>query len=138
MSSDSTGTTPSQTGDEAGTSAERPTQRILIGSQRDRGIVAEAKAKPVTPAAPLATPTVAPTSSPPAAPTTQSMAEEPPIETPTVRPPAAKQRMHYPPPNIRDQLSPELQAEYEAALGELSFDALMNEPASIGSTAAEL
>jgi small subunit ribosomal protein S1 len=138
MSSDSTETTPAQTVDEAGASADKPAQRILIGSQRDRGIVAEAKAKPVTPAAPLATPTVAPPASPPAAATTQSNAEEAPIETPTVRPVVTKQRMHYPPPNIRDQLSPELQAEYEAALGELSFDSLMSDTASSTATAAEL
>lgn len=48
-----------------------------------------------------------------------------------------KQKHHYPPPNIRDQLSPELQAEFEAALGDLSFDALMEEGAT-GQPATEL
>jgi small subunit ribosomal protein S1 len=90
--------------------ADRPTQRILIGSQRDRESVADMKAKPVTPAAPLATPP-----------------EESPAGHPSPPRPGKKQPpKHYPPPNIRDQLSPELQAEYEAALGELSFDALMS------------
>ncbi len=79
---------------------ERPAQRILIGSQRDRATGVEAKPNPVTPAAP------------------------PPADRPAPRQQAAK---HYPPPNIRDQLSPELEAEYEAALGELSLDALMSE-----------
>jgi small subunit ribosomal protein S1 len=44
-------------------------------------------------------------------------------------PPKKKEAKHYPPPNIRDQLSPELQAEYEAALGGVSFDALMQSDA---------
>ena len=46
--------------------------------------------------------------------------------TPAGPPPVKKKEpKHYPPPNIRDQLSPEMEAEFEAALGELSFDALM-------------
>jgi ribosomal protein S1 len=60
-----------------------------------------------------------------------------PIETPTVKPVVKKQRQHYPPPNIRDQLSPELEQEYMAALGDLSLDALINEGAA-GDTQAEL
>jgi small subunit ribosomal protein S1 len=32
---------------------------------------------------------------------------------------------HYPPPNIRDRLSPELEAEFEAALGGLPLDVLL-------------
>src|SRR5262249_51185054 len=101
--------------------AGRPAQRILIGSQRDRESVADMKAKPVTPAAPLATPP-----------------EEAPEGKPAPARPAKKQPpKHYPPPNIRDQLSPELQAEYEAALSDLSFDALMNQAAA-GEIAAEV
>ena len=46
--------------------------------------------------------------------------------TPAGPPPVKKKEpKHYPPPNIRDQLSPEMEAEFEAALGDLSFDALM-------------
>ena len=99
-----------ETTDPAASEADRPAQRILIGSQRDRESVADMKAKPVTPAAPLATPP-----------------EEGSEGQPAPSRPAKKQPpKHYPPPNIRDQLSPELQAEYEAALGELSLDALMS------------
>src|SRR3954468_20521155 len=96
------GVSESQTQDSAQTQpAERPTQRILIGSQRDRGSQPEAKANPVTPAAPS-----------------------------TAKPAPKKQPLkHYPPPNIRDRLSPEMEAEYEAALGDLSLDALINEAA---------
>jgi hypothetical protein len=104
---------PPQAGEtgSAPTPAERPPQRMRIGSERDQGSETSAKPNPVTP--------------------------------PTAPPPAAKQApkkpipKHYPPPNIRDQLSPELEAEYEAALSDLSFDALMNQAAS-GEVAAEI
>jgi len=43
----------------------------------------------------------------------------------------------YPPPNIRDQLSPELEQEYRAALGNFSLDTLINE-AAITNAAPEL
>jgi small subunit ribosomal protein S1 len=93
----------------ASAQTERPTQRILIGSQRDRGSLPEAKANPVTPAAqPAAKP--APKKLPP---------------------------KHYPPPNIRDRLSPELEAEYEAALGDLSLEALIDE-STVGDVAPEI
>jgi small subunit ribosomal protein S1 len=101
----------SQTPDSPQTSAaERPTQRILIGSQRDRGTQTEAKPNPVTSAVPGPATKPAPKKHPP---------------------------KHYPPPNIRDRLSPELEAEYEAALGDLSLDALINE-AAVGDVAAEI
>jgi small subunit ribosomal protein S1 len=99
--------------------SDRPAQRILIGSQRDKGApasAAEAKPKPVTPAAP-------PT---PAAPATTQQA-----------PPKKKEPKHFPPPNIRDRLSPELEAEYEAALGDLSLDSLMSQSES-GDLGAEI
>ncbi|MEX2091902.1 MAG: S1 RNA-binding domain-containing protein, partial [Pirellulales bacterium] len=77
----------------AESAAERPSQRIQIGSQRETAVAEEApQPKPVTPVK-----TAAP----------------------------KKEVQHYPPPNIRDQLSPELEAEYLAAVGELSFDNLM-------------
>src|SRR5687768_8608831 len=86
---------PTESRAESQPTGERPSQRIQIGSQRG-GAPAEAKAKPFTPAAPPG--------NPPAT--------------------AKKEAKHYPPPNIRDQLSPELEREYQEALGELSFDAL--------------
>jgi small subunit ribosomal protein S1 len=74
--------------------AERPSQRIQIGSQRETAVAEEApQPKPVMPVK-----TAAP----------------------------KKEQKHYPPPNIRDQLSPELEAEYLAAVGELAFDNLMS------------
>ncbi len=101
--------------------ADRPAQRILIGSQRDRESVAEMKAKPVTPAAPLANPPEDATEGTEA----------------TSRPAKRQPAKHYPPPNIRDRLSPELEAEYEAALSELSFDSLMDQAAA-GELSAEI
>ena len=90
------------------TDLPRP-QRILIGSERDRGTPSEAKPKPVTPASPLATPVA----------------------------PKKREPKHYPPPNIRDQLSPDLEAEYQAALGDMSLEALIEEAAA-GEVAEEL
>ncbi|HEX5471061.1 MAG TPA: S1 RNA-binding domain-containing protein [Lacipirellulaceae bacterium] len=81
--------------------ADRPAPRILIGSQRDRAVNIENKLKPAALA-----------------------------EPPAAKPVPKKQPKHYPPPNIRDQLSPELEAEYHAALGDLSLDALINEAAA--------
>jgi small subunit ribosomal protein S1 len=109
-----------------------PKQRILIGSQRPGASDAEAKAKPVTPASPLQVqPLAAATTSPEA---TAATADAP---TAPKQPATRKPRQHYPPPNIRDRLSPELEAEYMEALGDLSFDALMTEGAT-GATAEEL
>lgn len=85
--------------------ADRPPQRMLIGSERDKGAslsAAEAKPQPVTPAAPPA-----------------ATAKQP--------PPKKKEPKHYPPPNIRDRLSPEMEAEYAAALGDLSLESLMSQ-----------
>ena len=62
--------------------AERPVRRIKIGSERE-GEASVAKPNPVTPATP----------------------------PPTAKPQAPKRELkHYPPPNVRDQLSPELEA----------------------------
>jgi ribosomal protein S1 len=91
----------------APTSTDRPSQRIQIGSQRERPAPEEAKAKPVTPPAPAA------------------------------KPAARKEPKHYPPPNIRDRLSPELEAEYLAAVGSLSLESLMSEGAG-GDVQSEL
>lgn len=78
--------------------SEGPLRRIKIGSERD-GSASVEQAKPVTPGSPSA----------------------------TAKPPAAKREpKHYPPPNIRDQLSPELEAEYMSALSDLSLENLMD------------
>jgi ribosomal protein S1 len=92
--------------EQAGPSEVRPSQRIQIGSQRTSAAPAEAKAYPVTPAAPAAAP------------------------------PKKREPKHYPPPNIRDQLTPEMEQEYQEALGDLSLEALMN--ASTDEVAPEL
>jgi small subunit ribosomal protein S1 len=96
---------------DSGQQAERPIQRMRIGSERDQVADAAAKPNPMTP----------PTTPPPAA----------------QQPPKKLTPKHYPPPNIRDQLSPELEAEYEAALSDLSFDVLMNQ-AGAGDIATEI
>ncbi|MGI9429088.1 MAG: S1 RNA-binding domain-containing protein, partial [Bythopirellula sp.] len=44
----------------------------------------------------------------------------------------------YPPPNVRDQLSPELEKELEAALGGESLDAIIEDSASAAGAADEL
>jgi small subunit ribosomal protein S1 len=85
------------TASQADAAAERPSQRIQIGSQRASAEAQEAKANPVTPAAPSAPP------------------------------PKKREPKHYPPPNIRDQLTPEMEQEYREALGDLSLEALMND-----------
>jgi small subunit ribosomal protein S1 len=64
-------------------------------------------------------------------------AEEPKPITPPAPSAAKKDPKKYPPPNIRDQLSPDLEQEYQAALGDLSLDALINE-AAIGDISPEL
>jgi small subunit ribosomal protein S1 len=127
--------------------SDRPTQRILIGSQRPGHAAEDIKAKPMTPpvTAPIKTqPAAAPP--PPPAPTAETAPDTPaataaaaptPVSPPSTPPAPKKTRQHYPPPNIRDRLSPELEEEYLAALGDVSLDALMSESAS-GDTAAEL
>jgi ribosomal protein S1 len=109
MHSDPTESDPSQissaTSDQApagGADGERPSRRLQIGSEREADRAALAKANPVTP---------------PAAP-------PPSVQTPA---PVKREAKHYPPPNIRDRLSPELEQEYEAALGGMSLDALLSQ-----------
>lgn len=88
-----------------------------------------ASAVPVTPIA------AAPTSETPAASTPPATAVDAPVPTsapatpPTSypQPVPKKQRQHYPPPNIRDQLTPDLEMEYLEALGDVAFDSLMSE-----------
>jgi small subunit ribosomal protein S1 len=84
-------------------------QRILIGSERDKAAGGEAVEAKANPVNPAAPP----------------------------RKPAKKEPKHYPPPNIRDRLSPELEQEYQAALGDLSLEALLAGDAA-GDPATEL
>src|SRR5882672_3704022 len=96
--SDSPSTSSERETGAAVSTPEAPLRRIKIGSERD-GSASDAQAKPVTPGTPSA----------------------------TAKPPAAKREpKHYPPPNIRDQLSPELEAEYMSALSDLSLENLLD------------
>src|SRR5262245_46532157 len=78
------------TGDSEAAAVERPSQRIQIGSQRD----AEGESTPPPPQPKPVNPGPA-------------RADRPPTES---------KKKPYPPPNIRSQLSPELQQEMDAAL----------------------
>ncbi|MBX3432354.1 MAG: S1 RNA-binding domain-containing protein [Pirellulales bacterium] len=78
--------------------AERPSDRIQIGSQREGTIES-----PKPAALPIAASSPAPAAAPPAA------------------------SKKYPPPNIRGQLPPELQAEFDAAVGEGSVESLLEQ-----------
>jgi len=86
-----------------GASAERPSERIQIGTQRKADAVDTAEAKPVNPGS----------------------------STPRETEPT---KSNYPPPNVRDQLSPELEKELEAALGGESIDAIIDSSATDAAT----
>ncbi len=89
-----------------GADAARPSQRIQIGSQRGgASTAAPPKPKPVTPG--------------------------PPPQQPRVE----QKKKNYPPPNVRTQLSPELQQEFEAALAGGAAEDLMEKSATIVATA---
>ena len=141
MQADSPETEPTSTSDEASSSAaERPSQRIRIGSQRlspwaealrrgenvsptettddSASTTAVQEPAPAAEAAPAATPAVEELKPNPVTP-----------GAPLAKPPAPRkqERKHYPPPNIRDRLSPELEVEFEAALGGMSLDSLLEQ-----------
>jgi small subunit ribosomal protein S1 len=87
---------------------ERPSQRIQIGSQRES--VGDATSpppqpKPVTPG--------------------PARADRPPTET---------KKKSYPPPNVRSQLSPELQQEMDAALAGASVEEMLDTSATVAAT----
>ena len=90
----------------------RPSERLQIGTQRAEDAQETAIAKPVTPVQPAVQPAGEPGS-------------------PAAQPEPAKKS--YPPPNVRDKLSPELEQELAAALGSESLDALI-ENSSAGDT----
>jgi small subunit ribosomal protein S1 len=75
--------------------AERPSQRIQIGSQRGGGDAIAEQPQP----SPLA---------------------------PVAKSAPKREPKHYPPPNVRDALTDELEQEYLAALGGMSLDDLLD------------
>jgi small subunit ribosomal protein S1 len=87
---------------------DRPSQRIQIGSQREAGVTAPPTPRPVTAPAPRAD-----------------------------RPRTETKKKSYPPPNVRSQLSPELQQEMDAALAGASVEELIEKSAA-GVAAGEL
>jgi small subunit ribosomal protein S1 len=128
MSSDTSNVDQSQPDSSSSEQDARPSERIRIGSQRNSLYRAETARPSAVQERP---PTEA--STPPAVVEEAPPVEEPPKPkpvTPAAPPAAKKEPKYYPPPNIRDQLSPELEQEYQAALGDLSFDALMSAEAA--------
>src|SRR5688572_16074055 len=112
MSSDTSDIDQSQTDSSTSEQEVRPSERIRIGSQRNslyrattsRPSADEEQAQ-VTAASDAAAVEEVPA------------VEEPPKPmpvTPAAPPAPKKEPKHYPPPNIRDQLSPELEQEYQA------------------------
>lgn len=118
--------------------ADRPraSERLKIGSQRDEWSpgpappVTPAPTKPESPAAPPA-PAATEASSPPP-PEQEPAPPEAAEAAPSVATPpmavaqTATGAKHYPPPNVRARLSPELEAELEAALEGQSLDDLIS------------
>ncbi|HEX2475135.1 MAG TPA: S1 RNA-binding domain-containing protein [Lacipirellulaceae bacterium] len=141
MSSDTSDIDQSQTDSSTSEQEVRPSERIRIGSQRN-SLYRAAIARPSA----AEEQSQAEATAPPAGVAEEARVEEaPPVEEPPKPKPVTpaapttpkKEPKHYPPPNIRDQLSPELEQEYQAALGDMSFDALMNAEAAVD-TAPEL
>jgi small subunit ribosomal protein S1 len=129
MSSDTSDIDQSQTVSSSSEQEVRPSERIRIGSQRN-SLYRAATARPNALEEP---PQIEQSAGQPAAVEEVPPVEEPPKPkpvTPAAPPAPKKEPKHYPPPNIRDQLSPELEQEYQAALGDLSFDALMSAEAA--------
>ena len=105
---------------DAASGGDKPSQRIRIGTQRhgtQRPESADSSA-----AAPAATP-----DSPPSPPP-EKLAPNP-VTPVTVSEPVAKPSS-YPPPNVRDALTPDLEAELEAALAGASLDTIIEQTAS--------
>ena len=126
-------------------SAERPSQRIRIGSQR-LSPWAEALRRGEDSAVPATEPSE-PGEFQPSEDAISAEAASPPEEfkpnpvTPVAPAakaptPARREPKHYPPPNVRDRLSPELEQEFEAALGGMSLDALLEQ--DVGAATQEL
>jgi small subunit ribosomal protein S1 len=111
---------------------DRPSQRIRIGSQRS-AILEHLKQQSETEAADPES-----TQASPPVPAEQEAKAEPKPVTPVAPPAAKKEPKKFPPPNVRDQLSPEMELEYAAALGDLSLDALMEQSSTGDLSAPEL
>ncbi len=110
--------------------ADRPSQRIRIGSQRSsilEQLKQQSDAEATEPPAEEAGP-------PPA----QAEAKAEPKPVTPVAPAPKKEPKKYPPPNVRDQLSPELELEYAAALGDMSLDALLEQTSADDLAAPDL
>jgi ribosomal protein S1 len=128
MSSDTSDIDQSQAVSTGSEQEVRPSDRIRIGSQRN-SLYRAATERPSA----VEEPPPAEANAPPAAAEEVPPVEEPPKPkpvTPAAPPAPKKEPKHYPPPNIRDQLSADLEQEYQAALGDLSFDALMSAEAA--------
>ncbi|MBN1590030.1 MAG: S1 RNA-binding domain-containing protein [Pirellulales bacterium] len=114
----------------AGNTPAKPRDWYVPGEEKPTPSAEPAAAAPDTPEAPAATRS-APIESPPAAEAPIAQVAPPPaVETPTTavepatEPPVGEPR-HFPPPNIREQLSPDLESELDEALGDASLDELM-------------
>lgn len=101
------------------TEAETPAQQPAEPSPSSDA-AATAPPVPAEAAEQTATPAAAPTSEP-AAPRPRRD-KRPPKKQPLVEPPAPRK---YPPPNLRAQLSPDLELEYMEALGDQSLDEMI-------------
>jgi predicted RNA-binding protein with RPS1 domain len=129
---------PAATSEETPASPAEERRRRLIGSQRDLGAAeprkrdwyvpeekSEAREPTKTPkkpaAAPQATaPPVAPIEPPAVAPDSTPVEAAAPADEPVAA------RKHFPPPNIRDRLPPELEDELEQAMSNVAIDDLMD------------
>lgn len=70
---------------------------------------------------------------------TSDGAEAKPVNPGTLNPKEPEPtKSNYPPPNVRDQLSPELEKELEAALGGESLDAIIDDPTNAAAPGDEL
>jgi len=88
-----------------------PNLRMKIGSQRADDSAKQAKPKPIDPAAPTVGKETKPV----------LFARE-----------ATGEKTSYPPPNLREQLSEDLQSEFNALIGEEPLDTLMEGAAALG------
>ncbi len=102
---------------ETPTSDERPASQVAeSATAADEAVAAEpVEATAEAPATIVASDEYQPNPVTPAAPPAKAAA------------PRKPEPKHYPPPNIRDRLSPELEAEYEAALGGMSLESLIEQ-----------
>lgn len=140
MAPESTDTDQPQASTDASPSesqATRPSERIRIGSQRNSiyrsgGGFVGADEDTTAEAPPVAVEEEFKPKPQPVAPVAAPAAEQP-----ADGPPRKEAPKHYPPPNIRDKLTPEMEAEYAEALGDLSVDALLA-GGDVGGTADEL